>query len=202
MAIRTNSSFIISRCSLGKLYMAGNSSHESNSYSTNSIILIKEASSEINYENREEYFISSLSCCSGKHLIILRLSECNMSYTYVKVFSGLEAYSQWEASSHGLCTLLHRSPIWSEFEFATTIQLFFILFSLVCWSLMGCCSDCWVWEEREIIAAYIFPNLWVWENVFADGSLGRWKLGIKKVYILWEHNSNALKCCGIFCTTL
>lgn len=87
MAIKTNSYFIISRCSLGKVHMAGNSSHESNSYNTNSIILTKEAFSEINYETRGEYFISSLSCCSGKHLLILGLSDCNVSYTYVKVFS-------------------------------------------------------------------------------------------------------------------
>lgn len=87
IAIKTNSYFIISRCSLGKLHMAGNSSHESNSYNTNSIVLTKEAFSEINYETRGEYFISSLSSCSGKHLIILGLSDCNVSYTYVKVFS-------------------------------------------------------------------------------------------------------------------
>lgn len=129
--------------------MAGNSSHESKS-----INLIKEASSEINKENRGEYFISSLSCCSGKHLITLRLSDCNVSYTYVKMFSWPEAYSQWEASTDGLCALLHRPPVWSKFVFASTIQLFFILLSLVCWSLMGWCSDCWVWEEKEIIVAH------------------------------------------------
>lgn len=128
MTIKTNSYFIISRWSLAKLSMAENSNHESNSYNTNSIVLIKEVSSEINYESRGEYFISSLSYCSGRHLIILRLSDCNVSYTCVKVFSWLEAYSQWEVSTHGLCALLHRPPIWSEFVFATTIQLFFILF--------------------------------------------------------------------------
>lgn len=40
--------------------MAGNSSHESNSYNANSIILIKQASSEINYESRGEYFFFKL----------------------------------------------------------------------------------------------------------------------------------------------
>lgn len=139
--------------------MARNSNHESNNYNTNSINLIKEASSEINNENRGEYFISSLSCCSGKHLITLRLSDCNVSYTCVEVFSWPEAYSQWEASTDGLCALLHRPPIWSKFVFGSTIQLFFILLLLVCWSLMGWCSDCWVWEEKKIIVAYTFPNL-------------------------------------------
>jgi len=83
MAIKTNPYFIISRCSLGKLYMAGNLSYESNSYNTNRIISIKGPSSEINYKNIREYFISSLNCCSGKHLIILRLTACNVTYTHV-----------------------------------------------------------------------------------------------------------------------
>lgn len=158
MAIKTKSYFIISRCSLGKLYMAGNSRHESNSYNTSSIILIKEVSSEINYESRGEFFISSLSYCSGRHLIILRLSDCNVSYTYVKVFSWLEAYSQWEASTHGLCALLHRPPVWSEFVFATTIQLFFRQFFIGQFDPDRLLL-CWVWEEKEMIVAYTFPNL-------------------------------------------
>lgn len=67
--------------------------------------------------------------------------------------------------------MLHRPPIWSEIVFATTIQLFFILFFSDYLEPDGLLL--WVWEEKAIIAAYTFPNLCVWENVFVDGSLGR-----------------------------
>lgn len=135
MAIKTKSYFIISRCSLGKLYMAGNSRHESNSYNTSSIILIKEVSSEINYESRGEFFISSLSYCSGRHLIILRLSDCNVSYTYVKVYipSERQALMDYVPCSTGLLFGLNLYLLlqYSYFSYC---------FSLVSLILIGCCS--------------------------------------------------------------
>lgn len=148
MAVKTNPYFIISRCSLGKLYMAGNSSHESNSYNTNGIISIKGPSSEINYKNTGQYFISSLSCCSGKHLIILRLTDCSVTYTCLSALLTRGIFSVRGKHSLTMC-LAPRVFYLVQISICYYNTVTFNIFSLVvCWSLVYCCSDCCVWARE------------------------------------------------------
>lgn len=101
--------------------MAGNSSCEPTSYNANSVISIKGLSSEINYKNTGEYFIYSLSCCSGKHL-----NHCKVYWLQGDLHICLSAlwirsiFLMRDKHAHLLCVLPLGSPVWSSCSMVTS----------------------------------------------------------------------------------